>query len=248
MLCTTHKCWRVLPAFGITLGILAGELTTGARASQVYDAPNWGRLQATFHRAAAEFRVPEAILLAVSYNETLWEDHDGRPSTSGGYGPMHLTHVDTLTAANPKGDGMARSVRRDAALHTLDAAARLLHVPVRRLEREPAENIRGGAALLAAYAHRLLHRLPATLSGWYAPVAAYSASSDFTIARQFASAVFATIRSGAQRVTSDGQLVRLTPSRPDLTGRQGLGLLDLQQTTGRKAECPIILICHFSAD
>ena len=31
--------------------------------------------------------------MAVSYRQTLWEDHDGKPSTSGSYNVMGLTRV-----------------------------------------------------------------------------------------------------------------------------------------------------------
>ncbi|HCU49028.1 MAG TPA: N-acetylmuramoyl-L-alanine amidase, partial [Micromonosporaceae bacterium] len=47
--------------------------------------------QAQYAAAAAEFGVPESILLAVSYLESRWDFNAGTPSTGGGYGPMHLT-------------------------------------------------------------------------------------------------------------------------------------------------------------
>jgi hypothetical protein len=47
--------------------------------------------QAVFARAAERSGVPQSILLGVSFMESRWDDHDGAPSTSSGYGPMHLT-------------------------------------------------------------------------------------------------------------------------------------------------------------
>ncbi|MET9070499.1 N-acetylmuramoyl-L-alanine amidase, partial [Streptosporangium sandarakinum] len=46
--------------------------------------------QAAFARAALRYGVPESVLLAVSYLESRWDAHDGLPSVSAGYGPMHL--------------------------------------------------------------------------------------------------------------------------------------------------------------
>ncbi|YCK36471.1 N-acetylmuramoyl-L-alanine amidase [Actinomadura sp. ATCC 39365] len=52
--------------------------------------------QADFAAAAAEFGVPVSVLLGVSYLESRWDANGGRPSTAGGYGPMHL--VDAVPA------------------------------------------------------------------------------------------------------------------------------------------------------
>ncbi|WP_422772410.1 N-acetylmuramoyl-L-alanine amidase [Plantactinospora sp. WMMC1484] len=49
--------------------------------------------QREYAAAAAEFGVPESVLLGVSYLESRWDTNAGTPSTSGGYGPMHLTDV-----------------------------------------------------------------------------------------------------------------------------------------------------------
>ena len=47
--------------------------------------------QATFTRAAKVSGVPEDVLLAVGYLGSRWSHNAGKPSTSGGYGVMHLT-------------------------------------------------------------------------------------------------------------------------------------------------------------
>ncbi|MBN0043864.1 N-acetylmuramoyl-L-alanine amidase [Streptomyces actuosus] len=51
-------------------------------------------LQTQFEQAAEEFDVPQNVLMAVSYRQTRWEDHDGLPSTTGAYNVMGLTDVD----------------------------------------------------------------------------------------------------------------------------------------------------------
>ncbi|MGZ3115052.1 hypothetical protein [Streptomyces sp. H62] len=50
-------------------------------------------LQARFAQASEEFDVPQSVLMAVSYRQTRWEDHDGPPRTTGAYNVMGLTDV-----------------------------------------------------------------------------------------------------------------------------------------------------------
>src|SRR5919202_6223640 len=101
-----------------------------------------------FARAAARTGVPLSLLLAISYVQSHWSNHGGRPSIDGGYGLMGLVH-------NPERD-------------TLGAAARPLGVPPGRVAHEDVLNVLGGARLLARAARALSphHRLPRTLGGW----------------------------------------------------------------------------------
>ena len=76
--------------------------------------PGTGGRQAEFAAAAAEFTVPDSVLLAVSYQETLWESHSGgQPSTTGQYGPMALTKMPG-DAADAKGDDPSPTQAPDA--------------------------------------------------------------------------------------------------------------------------------------
>jgi hypothetical protein len=52
---------------------------------------------------------------------------------------------------------------------------------------------------------------PADPSGWYVAVARYSQAAQSDVAQVFAGEVYATIRSGAQRTTQDGQAIVLPP-------------------------------------
>ncbi|MFY1674465.1 N-acetylmuramoyl-L-alanine amidase [Plantactinospora sp. WMMB334] len=137
--------------------------------------------QREYAAAAAEFGVPESVLLGVSYLESRWDTNAGTPSTSGGYGPMHLTDVAGLaggpaehpehgedrrgdparparpasTPARPASTATGPRVGGSGAAppggQTLDSAAALTEVDRARLRAEPEANIRGGAALLASY-------------------------------------------------------------------------------------------------
>ena len=72
-----------------------------------------------YSAAAAKYGVPESVLLAVSYAETRWDDHAGKPSTSGGYGPMHLTGLGASEVADLSGK---QKVATAESLQTLQKA------------------------------------------------------------------------------------------------------------------------------
>ena len=193
-------------------------------------------LQNDFTSAAAEFHVPASVLLAVSYQETLWDSHQGQPSSTGNYNVMGLTQVEAseivpATKAQKEadldafGDGQkhpAYSAKLLAdvdtvntavpALHTLDAAAALVKQPASALRSSMQQSVRGGAALLASYERTLHGSLPSDPGAWFAAIAEYDQASDTGTATQFADRVYATIQSGASRTTADGQLVTLTAS------------------------------------
>src|SRR5439155_16239023 len=142
-----------------------------------------------FTRAAARTGVPLSLLLAVSYVQSYWGDHGGRPSIDGGYGLMDLVHT-------PERD-------------TLDAAARLLGVTPGRVAHEDALNVLGGARLLAraARARSPHHRLPRTLGGW-APAVVWLTGMRSRLA------VEAVLR-GVYGLLAHGVALRGRPGRAD---------------------------------
>ncbi len=247
------------------------------RIEAVADSSNTSlSLQDDFTSAAAEFHVPASVLLAVSYQETLWESHDGQPSSTGNYNVMGLTEVDSadvtpvstadkLSDMNAAGDGKKRPVPSAAVLanidtvdmsapglHTLDAAAALIKQPTAQLRGSMKQSVRGGAALLASYEQKLNGSLPADPGSWFAAVAEYDQAADQTTAAQFADRVYTTIRAGASRTTTDGQLVTLPASpsvQPQTNRLPALGLRSAMAATasGPTAECPSGLSCTFTA-
>lgn len=150
--------------------------------------------QQCFTEAAAEFEVPQEVLLSVSYNQSRWENHDGKPSVSGGYGLMHLT---TQTEQQDgRGDSSRPSVPRDtgSTFFTLDAAAALINVPIDTLKHDDRQNVRAAAALMADFAKETHDgALPPVLEGWQESVARMSGMSGGAQAQQFAANVFASI-------------------------------------------------------
>ncbi|MCX5387390.1 N-acetylmuramoyl-L-alanine amidase [Streptomyces sp. NBC_00083] len=218
-------------------------------------------LQAQFAHAAREFKVPQSVLMAVSFHQTRWEDHDGRPSTTGAYNVMGLTRVvpgDTARSSDHerpphhhmRGDPAvpeSSAARRapaalntdDPRLHTLDEAAWLIGEPVDAVRTDTRQNIRAGAALLAHYQRAATGSLPAEPGSWYPAVARYSQASDARDADAFARRVFDSVRSGESRVTSHGQRLALPADPRVRTAAPPLA------TTASAAECPAALSCDF---
>lgn len=203
-------------------------------------------LQESFQKAAQEFGVPEDILLSVSYNLSRWEDHHGEPSASGGYGPMHLTHVDAASLSYETREKMKKKLHiSDDSLHTLDIVANELHVSREELKNNPEQNIRGGAFLLKKYARETLGEAPSSESDWYAAVAKYVGGEQEDVISDFADMVYETIRNGESRTTTDGQEVTL-PAKEIKQNKAMLYLLRLRRHWKSDAECPRDLRCKWT--
>ncbi|MCW3839520.1 N-acetylmuramoyl-L-alanine amidase [Micromonospora yasonensis] len=154
------------------------------------------RVSAAIAAAAKRFEVPAALLTAICYLEGRFGDHGGAPSVDGGYGCMHLVR-------NDHGD-------------SLDRAARLLDMPVVRVQTDLAVNIAGGAAVLRDEARRQ-GLAPRGLADWYAPLAAYSQARTRGVATGYADAVYQLLASGVSGRAQSGEMIRLAPVnvRPD---------------------------------
>ncbi|MEU8888460.1 N-acetylmuramoyl-L-alanine amidase [Streptomyces sp. NPDC048442] len=204
-------------------------LATSAHAAHTPAAtvqdPQPGTLQRDFAAAAARYRVPPSVLLGVSYLQSRWDAHEGAPSVTGGYGPMHLT------------DGTG----------TLARAAALTGLPAEKLRSDPAANVLGGAALLAA-AQQQLGRAPGTApADWYGAVQRYSGSDDPGAARAYADEVYAVIRAGQHRTTDSGQSVTLpaTPApAPAAAGNAAAAPARTPAPTD-PVECPAAVSCEW---
>ncbi|MFB6900018.1 N-acetylmuramoyl-L-alanine amidase [Streptomyces hydrogenans] len=226
-----------------TIGTLAvaspSLLGTTADAKPGGDAS----LQEQFAAAATEFDVPQNVLMAVSYQKSLWESHDGEPSTTGGYNVMGLTKVDPEDVETEITDEQIRHfngsgrpeiekgfdperVRRtlagatvdtdDPRLHTLDKAADLIGSSTETVQNDTTASIRAGAALLAEYQKQAGAELSDEAGDWYPAVARYSESTQKKGADVFAKRVFESIKKGERKVTADGEQLAL-PADPSVT-------------------------------
>ncbi|NUS08017.1 MAG: N-acetylmuramoyl-L-alanine amidase [Nonomuraea sp.] len=219
-----------------------------------------GRQQA-FKAAAEEFKVPESVLLGVSYLESRWDSHAGQPSSDAGFGPMHLTDAAAYTGSNHHGEGeedargdetrplaptpVAGPADIPASLRTMEKAAELTGESHERLRADAAANIRGGAALLADYQKSLGAPLSDNPGEWYGAVAKYSGAEETDAAKFFADEVFTTIQEGAERTTDDGQKVSL-PKVPGLEKiEKWLEKLGLRPARRDGVECPASISCEW---
>ncbi|MEK7152964.1 MAG: peptidoglycan recognition family protein, partial [Patescibacteria group bacterium] len=232
------------------MGMMAAAITLAAVTplTSVAQAAVKDTRQAYFAEAAAEFKVPEEILLGISYNQSRWENHKGQASVAGGYGLMHLT-AEAETKDGRGDPARPISNARDNRIHTLDEAAKLIHAPADTLKKDDRQNIRGAAAVMAKYAKEDNTALPGATKDWYGTVARISGLSDGVKAQDFADDVYATIKVGASLTTSDDQTVTLKaqavePNKNTLKTPPQLfngGGNDGNQQT----ECPPTINCRF---
>nr|WP_107122667.1 N-acetylmuramoyl-L-alanine amidase [Streptomyces dysideae] len=236
---------------------LLGAAPSDARTSA-------SRLQLAFAAAAAEYRVPQSVLLGVSYLQSRWDAHGATPSVTGGYGPMHLTDARTALAETPHHSEGAEDARGDSArarllpdakapapsglparLRTLPEAAELTGLSPAELRTDPAANVAGGAALLAAAQQDLGEPLSEDPADWYGAVARFSGADDTATASAYANDVYDVIRTGQERTTDAGQLVALAAQpalAPDTAQLAGAGLRTL---AAGGTECPKTVSCEW---
>ncbi|MDI3384989.1 N-acetylmuramoyl-L-alanine amidase [Streptomyces sp. B-S-A8] len=248
-----------MAAAALLLPLLAAAPSEGAPVAAS------ARLQGAFAAAAAEYRVPQSVLLGVSFLQSRWDGHGGAASVSGGYGPMHLTDARTALDKAPHHSHGTEDARGDTRrparapeaklpdpadlperLRTLPKAAELTGIDAEELRTDPAANVRGGAALLAA-AQRAAggDTDSADPADWYAAVAKFSGADDRATAASYANEVFAVIRDGQERTTDAGQHVRLAATKglePDASRLERLGL---RRTSAAPTDCPKSVSCEW---
>ncbi|MBX6341737.1 MAG: N-acetylmuramoyl-L-alanine amidase [Thermomicrobiaceae bacterium] len=160
---------------------------------------------------------------------------------------MHLTDLQGVRQFGGKGEATSRFGTVDATapeLHTLRTAASLLGLDPDTLKRDPLQNLRGGAALLARYAEETTGGTPASLADWYGAVAKYSGSRERAVALDFAEVVFATINQGVSRTTFEGQTVRLAATRVQ-PNRGTASALALRETASTCPNAPAGVSCEY---
>ncbi|MET3697142.1 N-acetylmuramoyl-L-alanine amidase [Bacillus oleivorans] len=227
----------------VYLGIMSSTKDSAAAT----DTTDSSQLQKAFEMAAKEFGVPQSVLMAVAYNQSRWDHHKGH-SEVGGYGVMNLVHIEGHQDANGKNvtaEENATSLGADvSSINTLDKAAELLDTDIEVLKNDSEQNIRGGAALLAEYAKETVGEIPSNPADWYGAIVKYSGSDVKGVADEFADEVYATIQSGAERYTINGQKVTLQPKSvtPNKSTADNIPLRNAKFTG---ADCPNGLECSF---
>ncbi len=203
-------------------------------------------LASAFAVAAQRYGVPEQVLLAISYAQTRWDDHGASPSTSGGYGPMHLTDVQAPVLTAETADSGRTFDAKAPQLHTLTTAAGLTGHNPADLKADPAANIAGGAALLADKQRTM--GLPTgagtDVAAWYGAIATYSGAADTATASTFADDVYAILADGAARTTNTGEQMAL-PAATVSPERGQLARTGLRQAAKDEVDCPKQLACEW---
>ena len=173
---------------------LAGAALLGTAGGRVL-AQAGSSLSDQVGAASAGYNVPEDLLLAMGYVNTLWEmppptvtpyqrgDLHGR----GAYGIMQLEQTPS----------------RD----TLGRAAELTGLTEARIKRERASSLLGGAAVLASLAGATK---PDGVNGWQEAVAEYGGSD------LYAREVYTALEEGASLEISTGERVRLAARDVDV--------------------------------
>jgi N-acetyl-anhydromuramyl-L-alanine amidase AmpD len=239
------KISSAILTFSLTASLLAApasfstaSVTTPATESSFESSS----LQDTFEKAAKEFGVPESVLMAVAYNQTRWEQHEGQ-SEAGGYGMMNLVDLPAdLSARGKHDDGLIEA--EVSSISSLNAAAKLLDANPETLKKDWEQNIRGGAALLAEYARQTTGELPPDPADWYGAVVKFSGTDQEAIAKDFADQVYATIQQGAERKNHDGKSVALN-AQEITPNKNTASSIPLRNTKYTNADCPNGLDCTF---
>jgi N-acetyl-anhydromuramyl-L-alanine amidase AmpD len=206
-----------------------------------------------FTSAAGEFGVPEQVLLAVSYHQSRWESYAGQMSVDGGFGPMNLRTKVAVEDGRGDPNRPVPAGTTTTGEFTLDMAAKLLKQSPDTLKNDTAQNIRGGAAVLAGYAKQLNGgKLPTDTQGWYSAVARMSGATDTQNAASFADDVYATLKAGVSATTTSGQHLSVTAqanlTTPNASQLSPLGLRNntlMAPNNATGAECPTGLDCRF---
>jgi hypothetical protein len=168
---------------------LAGAVLLGSASGRVF-AQTKTSLRSEFASAAADYKVPKELLMAMGYVNTLWEmpppeasDYEpGELHGRGTYGIMQLVQT-------PWEDALGK-------------AAELTGLSEERLKTERAANLHGGAAVLADIVGK---DRPSELNGWYEVVSEYGGGD------LYAQEVYETLKDGASATISTGESLELAP-------------------------------------
>ena len=194
--------------------------------------------QATFARAAKVSGVPEDVLLAVGYLGSRWSHNAGKPSTSGGYGVMHLTDQPVRAESAPAKGDRNRGLPDRAG--TLTLASQETGLSPQRLRNDHVANICGAAAVLASYQPGTTAQRP---GAWATAVALYAGTADRAEAVKFARMAFDVLRTGATETTDLGDTVTLD-AHPGVALKAASVQDDrLLQPGVQEVECPSTIDC-----
>lgn len=233
------------------LAIILGAMPTVSAAAA---AQATSQEQRYFVSAAAEFKVPESLLLAVSYYQSRWEDHEGAMSSDGGYGPMNLREA--AVVVDQRGDLQRPIVNKKTepkGSGTVAQAAKLTGQKADVIKNDAKQNIRGGAAVLADQAKQMYDgKLPADVADWYPVVTAYLGITSEQTVQLTTDSLHQIMTKGQKATTLKGQELELKkvdgltkPGMDQMRLRMDKTNTPIQAQAATDAECPDTLDCRF---
>src|SRR5690625_2167584 len=154
--------WRQCAVAAVAAALAGGLALTVPAAGASEDTPEDARMD-VYRSAADEFGVPLDVVLGVSYLDSRWDVNLGRPSTSGGFVPMHLAVAQYVVSLNSgmhehhedaRGDDSRAEISLidvetdipEGELQTVDDAAALVGETVETLRTDVEANTHGGTA------------------------------------------------------------------------------------------------------
>lgn len=148
-------------------------------------------LETSFAAAAREYQVPQSVLKGIAYVETRVSPTAGLVSQNGGHGLMALVERDDW--------------------RKLSRASELTGTPAARLKLEPADNVRGAAAVLRELfdetARTDASLQPHEVGDWYQAVSLYPGYDSAAGAYDYAADVFLRLEQGFSVRLPDGAVV-----------------------------------------
>ncbi len=176
-------------------------------------APSSSGLQGKLEQAASDYGVPAPLLIASAWVQTRLSMNAGVRSADGGVGLFHL--IDRPDAPE---------------VLSLSRAARLIGVTEAALRTDELAHARGAAALLREVGDRVFAQYrdldERRLGDWFEVLMLASGLQSARAADDYASQVYATLRTGLVAAADDGSAVRLSPQSFALTGQAASGELE----------------------
>ncbi|MGA7733786.1 MAG: transglycosylase SLT domain-containing protein, partial [Chloroflexia bacterium] len=173
--------------------LVLGSGSTSAQTTEGKDTTGHARVMHSFQVVARHWNVPLAVLMAVGWVESHWEQRNGDPALDGGYGIMHIV---------------------GGTSGTMERAVKLTGLTPESIRYFEEANIEAGAALLRDISRKAqkVGQKAARLADWYEVVAAYSGAPDPLVRDGYAQEVFRVIREGVSVTLSTGEVVTLPPT------------------------------------
>lgn len=171
---------------------LAGAVLLGTGVTAGATAQTGPPLEALFGEADTRYGVPEGLLKAMGYVNTLWEMP---PPSATPFDPADL---------HGRGAYGLMQLEQNPSKNTLGRAASLTGLSEKEIKTDRSANVEGAAVLsdLAGPDG------PSDINGWYEIVSRYGS------APLYAHDVYAVLQSGASATISTGERIELAP-RPD---------------------------------